>query len=155
MVLLARLFDFLVSSHYGLRRPRLIWVQTPFWVLPKNAPAYLITDSANLLLPKCFLPPFSHTSLLYTCFAPQTALLGFYHDFSLFTSPVTSIHAGARDERHCERKSACGRVPKNIRALKSSVMPRFKPRPPAWQGECFIHCTMPCCLNWSPYLTET
>ena len=32
------------------------------------------------------------------------ALLGFYHDSSLFTSPVTSIYAGAPGDRHCERE---------------------------------------------------
>ena len=37
-----------------------------------------------------FLTPFSHTPLLYLCFASQMALLEFYLDSSLFTSPVTS-----------------------------------------------------------------
>ena len=59
----------------------------------------------------CFWPLFSHTSsLLYLCFAAQMGLLGFYHEFSLFTSPVTSISTGAREDRHCERESACGGV---------------------------------------------
>ena len=44
------------------------------------------------------------TSLLYQCFSLQMALLGFYHDSSLFTSHVTSIHAGALDDRHCEKE---------------------------------------------------
>ena len=34
-----------------------------------------------------FLTSFSKTSLIYLCFAPQMALLEFYHDSSLFTSP--------------------------------------------------------------------
>ena len=56
-----------------------------------------------------FLPPFSNTLLLYLCFAHQMALLGFYHDCSLSTSAVTSIHAGACDDRHCEKESGHGR----------------------------------------------
>ena len=32
------------------------------------------------------------------------AMLGFYHNSSLFTYPVTSIHAGAWHIRQCERE---------------------------------------------------
>ena len=53
-----------------------------------------------------FLPPLSHTSLLYPCVALQTVLLGFYHDSSLFTSPTTCIHTRAHDDRHGVRESA-------------------------------------------------
>ena len=35
-------------------------------------------------------------------------LLGFYNDSSFFHLPLTSIHAGARDDRHCERENAHG-----------------------------------------------
>ena len=52
--------------------------------------------------------PLSPIQLLYLCFASQRVLLGFYRDSSLFTFPVTSIHAGACDDRHCERESAHG-----------------------------------------------
>ena len=37
-----------------------------------------------------FFPPFSHTLLLYLCFASQMMVPEFYNDSSLFTSPVTS-----------------------------------------------------------------
>ena len=64
-----------------------------------------------------FLPPFSHTSLSYLCFASQMVLLGFHNDSSLFTSPVTSIHAGACDDKHCERERVhMVGVPKRIGA---------------------------------------
>ena len=59
-------------------------------------------------------------------------LLGFYHTSSLFTSPMTSIHTGARDNRHCERECACGRVSERIGALK--IVSGFKTRPPQWQA---------------------
>ena len=71
-----------------------------------------------------FLPPFSHTLLLYLCFPSQMVLLGFYHDSSLFTSTVTSIHTGAHNDRHCvcererERERVhMVRVPERIRTL--------------------------------------
>ena len=93
-----------------------------------------------------FLPPLSHTFLLYMCFASQTALLGFYHDSSLFTSPMTSIHAGARENRHCvcvrerERERECtwwgtkeDRSTINFGHVPAACVP----------GECFIHCAMP------------
>ena len=54
-----------------------------------------------------FLTPFLPYIALYLCFASQMVLLVFYHDYSLFTSPVASIHTGACN-RHCERESACG-----------------------------------------------
>ena len=63
-----------------------------------------------------FYPLFSLTLLLYLCFASQMVLLGFYHDPSIFTSPMTSIHAGAQYNRHCERVHLAG-VPKRIGAL--------------------------------------
>ena len=50
-----------------------------------------------------FLPPFSHTLILYLCFAAQMALLELYYDSALFSSPLTSIHAGACGNRHYER----------------------------------------------------
>ena len=53
---------------------------------------------------KTFFTTFSHTLLLYLCSASQMALLGFYHNSPLFTSPVTSIHAGEHDNTHCERE---------------------------------------------------
>ena len=53
----------------------------------------------------------------------------------LFTSPVTSIHAGTRDDRHCERERVhMAGVPERIRALKSLVVSKFKPWPPAWEA---------------------
>ena len=55
-----------------------------------------------------FLTPFSRTLLKYQCFASQMALLGFYHDSSLFTSPLTSVNAVAHDDRHCGNESARG-----------------------------------------------
>ena len=58
---------------------------------------------------KMFLPPFSNISLLYLCFASQMVLLGFPLNSSLLNSPVTSIHAGACDNKHCERESGHGR----------------------------------------------
>ena len=36
--------------------------------------------------------------------------LWLFHDSSLFTSPVTSIHAEARDDRHCEKENLHGGV---------------------------------------------
>ena len=47
--------------------------------------------------------PFSHTWLLYLCFASQMSLLEFYHDSSLYL-PMTSIHGGACGGWHCERE---------------------------------------------------
>ena len=56
---------------------------------------------------------------------------------------VTIIHAGARDNRHCERENACGGVPKRKGALK--VFGRIKVQTLAVcvAGECFTHCAMP------------
>ena len=48
-------------------------------------------------------PLFPHMALI-SMFASQMALLGNLCDSSLFAFPVTSIHAGARDNRHCERE---------------------------------------------------
>ena len=63
------------------------------------------------------------------------ALVGFYHAFSLFTSPVTSIHAGARDDRRCARKRVhMVKVPERKGALNSLVVSGFKPLQPAWQA---------------------
>ena len=70
-------------------------------------------QTITFILPLTF--PIQRT---YIC-ATQMALLGLFqeisfqaisqslwlfHDSSLFTSPMTSIHAGARDNRHCERE---------------------------------------------------
>ena len=54
-----------------------------------------------------FFTPSSYKLLLYLGFASQMALLGLYHNSSLFKSPVTSIHAGMRDARHCVREREC------------------------------------------------
>ena len=52
-----------------------------------------------------------------------------------FTSPVTSIHAGACDDRHCGREIVhLAGVPERIGGLNSFVVSRFEPRPPAWQA---------------------
>ena len=90
-----------------------------------------------------FFTPFSHTSPLNLCFLSQMALLGFYHNPSLFTSPMTNIHAGARDDRHCDRESSWGRVLERIGALK--IFGRYWVWTPAAcvAGECIIHCAMP------------
>ena len=45
-------------------------------------------------------------------------LLGFFHDSSLFYSPVTSIQARAHDDRHCERESESGRCTGQDRSNK-------------------------------------
>ena len=91
---------------------------------------------------KLFLPPFSHTSLLYLCFASHMALLGFYHDSSLFTSPVTSTHAGARDNRHCERDSVHGRGTQEDRSTINFGHVQIRTLADCVASECFIHCAM-------------
>ena len=80
---------------YGLRPP----IKVNIYVLELN----LIS-----LLKGVIFPHFSHTSLIYL-FASQMALLGFLPWFLSFYLLVTSIHAGAREDRHCERESAHGR----------------------------------------------
>ena len=65
------------------------------------------TDNLLILKKRFSLPPFFYTSFFYWCFAQQMVLLGSYHDSSLFTSPVTCIHAGAREDRHFEREKEC------------------------------------------------
>ena len=72
----------------------------------------LILDKMDDLKVKVFNPPFSQTSRFYLCLASQMALLGFYHDSSLFTSPVTSIHAGAGDNRYCEKECTWQEYPR-------------------------------------------
>ena len=74
------------------------------WWWPSWRPNFNTSFSLQLALEPSFIPPLSHTLLLYLCFALQMAMLGFYHDSSLFTSPVTSFHTGARDDMHCERE---------------------------------------------------
>ena len=70
-------------------------------------------------------------------------LLEFYHDSSHFTSPVTSIHAGAHDDRHCvcerererkkERVHMAG-VHERIGALLTLVVSGSEPWPPVWRA---------------------
>ena len=45
--------------------------------------------------------------LILSSFTSQMALLVFNHNSSPFTSPVTSIHTGACDDRHWERECTC------------------------------------------------
>ena len=62
-------------------------------------------------------------------------LQGFDLDSSLFTFPMTSIHAEARDNRHCELESAHGAgAPKRIGALKYLGVSGFEPQPPEWRA---------------------
>ena len=86
---------------------------------------------------------FSHTSLLYLYFPSQMVLQRFYHYSPPFTSPVTSINAGACDDRHYERESACGRVPKRRGALKIFGCIQVQTMAGCLAGECFIHCSSP------------
>ena len=74
-----------------------------------------------------FKSPFSHTSLLLQCFASQMALLGICHDSSLFTSPVTSINAGASDDRHCERECTWWWYPRGYEHYKLWLCPGSNP----------------------------
>ena len=61
-----------------------------------------------LLLSRIFLTPF----LLYISLISVFRLTdGRARILPLFLSPMTSIHAGGRDDRHCERVSAPGGVP--------------------------------------------
>ena len=66
-----------------------------------------------------------------------------WYDFTMsplfFTSPLRGIHPEACYDRYCvwERESEREHIaggPNRIGALKSLVMSRFEPRPPAWQG---------------------
>ena len=61
-----------------------------------------------------FLP--SLTLISVFCLTNGTARI--LPQFLSFTSPVTSIDAGAHDNKLCERESACGVVPERIGALK-------------------------------------
>ena len=71
---------------------------------------------------KLLFTPFCNTSLLYLSFTLHWRLQGFLPRFLSFHLPEPSIHTGAcdkihtraRDNRHCERESACGRVTKAI-----------------------------------------
>ena len=92
--------------------------------------------------------PFSQTLLLYQYFASQMALLGFYHNFSLFTSPMTSIHARAHDNRYCSRDSECGGVPERIGALKIIGHIQVRTSATCVAGECFILWAMPLEQKW-------
>ena len=71
----------------------------------------LVDNSLSFLSP--FLP---YIVFVYMCFASHMVLLRFYHDSSLFTSHVTSTHAGAHDDRHCERERVHMGVPERIGA---------------------------------------
>ena len=93
-----------------------VFISLPFWIaqVTSNFRKKLWTDSledkVSDLLKKAaeFFTPLSHTLLLYLCFASQMGLQGFYHNSSLFTSPVTSIHAGVCDDRHCKSVHVTG-----------------------------------------------
>ena len=48
---------------------------------------------------------------------------------------MTSIYAGAHDDRHCKRDRVhMAGIPERIGTLKSLVVSRFKPQPPVWQA---------------------
>ena len=69
------------------------------------------------------------------------ALLVFYHDSYIFTSPVTSIHSGSCENRHCEKVNVIvAVVTERMEALKSSVVSGFKPGLPAWQARALSIC---------------
>ena len=98
---------------------------------------------------KHFLPPFIHTLLAYLCFASEVALLGFYNDSSLFTSPMTSTHHWVCDDRHCVRESAHGGgTQEDRRTIKFG---HLQVRTPATcvPGLCFIHYEMPLNIDFT------
>ena len=70
-------------------------------------------------------------------------LLGFYHDSSLFTSPVTSFHPRASDDMHCERESAHGGVTWEDRSTTNFGCVQVWTLATCVAGKCFIHCAMP------------
>ena len=86
----------------------------------------------------------SHSALLYLCFDPQMALLGFYHDSSLFTSKwkvfmlehittgIVCVCVCVR-ERERERERMCWGTPGD-RSTKIFGHVQVRTRPPAWQG---------------------
>ena len=110
------------------------------WVTSPTGPnwGHLIYSLATVL---CVFSPFSHTSLLYLCFASQMAMLGFYPISYLFKSPVTSIHAEALNILRESGKG--GGVPWEDRSTK--IFDRIRVWTPAAcvAGKFFIHCAMP------------
>ena len=102
------------------------------------------TDDRIIPIQNLLLPPFSHTPLLFPCFAPQ--------DFTmvhLFYLPP-SIHAVARDSRHCVRESACGRGTQENRSTKIFGHVRVRTLSACMADECFIHCARPLGPNLEP-----
>ena len=115
------------------------------WPQPRPPPrCSLETNRASKLnLTRLFLP-LSPIHRSYLCFTSQMALLGFYHNSSLFTSTVTSIQTRAWDNRHCvrERVHVAG-VPERIGALKTFGC-IWVQTPVVWVArECIMHCDMP------------
>ena len=76
---------------------------------------------------------------------------------------MTSIHAGARDDRHCERESAHGGSTQEDRSAINFGCVWVQTPAACVPGECFIHCAL--LLGWGagklkkkllgPYRLET
>ena len=70
------------------------------------------------------------------------ALLGFYHDSIPYTSPVTSIHAGACHDRIVrERVHKAGTQEEKSTKILGCV--RVQATAACMAVKCFIHCAMP------------
>ena len=81
-----------------------------------------------------FLTPFIPYISLISVFCITYGAAKILPRFPPFYLPMTSIHAGPCDDRHCEKDGARSGVPEKIGTLKSLVVSRCKPQPPAWQG---------------------
>ena len=72
----------------------------------------------------------------------QTALQGFYHDSSLFTSSVTRINPGACDNRHCVRYIVHIGGTWEDKSIINFGLVWVQTPASCVPGECFIHCAM-------------
>ena len=70
------------------------------------------------------------------------ALLGFYQNSSLFTSHVTIIHAGAHDNRHCERECMRWDPERKIALIIFGCL-RVQTQAAWVAGKCFFYYSMP------------